>query len=114
MKDIDKIKALHDQRPFRDDHRSKDLARTGEEAALPRTSVGLLRMGQVCESSKAALRLRTQRGRSLACADLWDAWRDQGGHWLQSFAIVTTEANELMAPIHPRTPVILHERDYDR
>ena len=33
---------------------------------------------------------------------------------LQSFAIVTTEANELMARIHPRMPVILHPRDYDR
>jgi putative SOS response-associated peptidase YedK len=27
---------------------------------------------------------------------------------------VTTEANELMAKIHPRMPVILHVRDYDR
>jgi putative SOS response-associated peptidase YedK len=25
-----------------------------------------------------------------------------------------TEANELMAKIHPRMPVILHPRDYDR
>ena len=30
------------------------------------------------------------------------------------YAIVTTEANELMAKIHPRMPVILHARDYDR
>lgn len=27
---------------------------------------------------------------------------------------MTTEANELMAKIHPRMPVILHARDYDR
>ena len=27
---------------------------------------------------------------------------------------MTTEANELMASIHPRMPVILHSRDYDR
>ena len=45
---------------------------------------------------------------------LWDAWKDKDGHWLQSFAIVTTEANELMSRIHPRMPVILHSRDYDR
>jgi len=49
-----------------------------------------------------------------AFAGLWDAWKDKQGHWLQSFAIVTTDANELMAPIHPRMPVILHARDYDR
>ena len=34
--------------------------------------------------------------------------------WLQSFAIVTTEANELMSRVHPRMPCILHPRDYDR
>ena len=50
----------------------------------------------------------------MAFAGLWDAWKDKEGHWLQSFAIVTTEANELMAKIHPRMPVILHTRDYDR
>ena len=27
---------------------------------------------------------------------------------------MTTEANELMAPIHPRMPMLLHARDYDR
>ncbi len=50
----------------------------------------------------------------FAFAGLWDAWKDAQGHWLQSFAIVTTDANELMSRIHPRMPVILHARDYDR
>jgi putative SOS response-associated peptidase YedK len=54
-------------------------------------------------------------GSLLAFAGLWDAWKDKDGHWLQSFWIVTTEANELLAQIpHPRMPVILHARDYDR
>lgn len=50
----------------------------------------------------------------FAFAGIWDAWRDSRGDWLQSFAIVTTEPNEIMAKIHPRMPVILHRRDYDR
>ncbi|MBB5056923.1 putative SOS response-associated peptidase YedK [Granulicella aggregans] len=50
----------------------------------------------------------------FAFAGLWDAWKDPGGGWLQSFSIVTTEANELMSSIHTRMPVILHNRDYDR
>jgi len=33
---------------------------------------------------------------------------------LDTFSIVTTEANELTDPIHDRMPVILHPRDYDR
>ena len=53
-------------------------------------------------------------GQPFAFAGLWDAWKDGEGHWLQSYAIVTTEANELMSRIHPRMPVILHPRDYDR
>jgi putative SOS response-associated peptidase YedK len=50
----------------------------------------------------------------FAFAGLWDAWKDEQDKWLQSFSIVTTEANELMSQIHSRMPVILHERDYDR
>lgn len=50
----------------------------------------------------------------FAFAGLWDAWKDDAGNWLQSFTIVTTEANELMSQIHTRMPVILHPRDYDR
>jgi putative SOS response-associated peptidase YedK len=53
-------------------------------------------------------------GGLFAFAGVWDAWKDAQGHWLQSYAIVTTEANELMSRIHPRMPVILHARDYDR
>lgn len=53
-------------------------------------------------------------GGMFAFAGLWDAWKDSAGHWLQSYTIVTTEANELMSRIHPRMPVILHTRDYDR
>ena len=46
----------------------------------------------------------------LAFAGLWDAWKDPAnGRWLQSFAIITTDANELMAPVHNRMPVILDE-----
>ncbi len=50
----------------------------------------------------------------FAFAGLWDGWKDAEGKWLQSFTIVTTEANELMAAVHTRMPAILHPRDYDR
>jgi len=50
----------------------------------------------------------------FAFAGLWDAWKDTQGNWLQTFTIVTTEANELMSSVHARMPVILHPRDYDR
>lgn len=50
----------------------------------------------------------------FAFAGVWDAWRDVHGEWMQTFAIVTTEANELMGGMHPRMPVILAPKDYDR
>ena len=53
-------------------------------------------------------------GKAFAFAGIWDGWKDAQGYWLQSFAIVTTEANELMARIHSRMPVILRPSDYDR
>jgi putative SOS response-associated peptidase YedK len=53
-------------------------------------------------------------GNPMAFAGIWDAWKHKDGDWLQSFAIVTTEANELLAWMHPRMPVILRPRDYDR
>jgi putative SOS response-associated peptidase YedK len=54
-------------------------------------------------------------GKMMAFAGLWDAWKDPAnGQWLQSYTIITTDANELMAPVHDRMPVILHPRDFDR
>ena len=50
----------------------------------------------------------------FAFAGLWDAWKEPDGGWHQSFSIITTEANELMAAVHTRMPVILHSKDYGR
>jgi putative SOS response-associated peptidase YedK len=50
----------------------------------------------------------------FAFAGLWDVWKEPDGGWLQSYSIITTDANELMEPVHNRMPVILHPRDYDR
>jgi putative SOS response-associated peptidase YedK len=41
-------------------------------------------------------------------AAVWDRWECDGKS-LESFAVVTTEANYLMAKIHDRMPVILDD-----
>jgi putative SOS response-associated peptidase YedK len=50
-------------------------------------------------------------GEPLAVAGLWSAWRDKNGPkdapWLHSCAVITTSANDTMAPVHDRMPVIL-------
>jgi putative SOS response-associated peptidase YedK len=43
----------------------------------------------------------------FAFAGLWDQWSDAEGRTLRTCTIVTTEPNELLAPIHNRMPVIL-------
>jgi putative SOS response-associated peptidase YedK len=51
----------------------------------------------------------------LAFAGVWDSWRDKvTGQFLESYSILTTEPNELMAGIHNRMPVILSPDEYQR
>jgi putative SOS response-associated peptidase YedK len=44
----------------------------------------------------------------FAFAGIWDAWKRPDGTYLETFAIVTTEPNELVAQIHDRLALILH------
>ena len=43
----------------------------------------------------------------FAFAGLWELWRSPEGDELKSCTIITTEANSLVAQVHPRMPVIL-------
>jgi len=48
----------------------------------------------------------------FAFAGVWDQWR-RGDRSITSCAIITTTANELLAKIHRRMPVILSAESYD-
>ncbi|MCO0638109.1 SOS response-associated peptidase, partial [Lutimaribacter sp. EGI FJ00014] len=53
--------------------------------------------------------------RPFCIAAIWEEWKDrQTDAVSRTFAVVTCEANELMAPIHPRMPVIIAPDDYPR
>ena len=53
-------------------------------------------------------------GEPFALGGLWEAWRSKGGEWLITCAILTTEPNDLLEPIHDRMPVIVRPGDYAR
>jgi putative SOS response-associated peptidase YedK len=40
-------------------------------------------------------------------AGLWETWKPRGGEAVETFTIMTTEANDAIATIHDRMPVIL-------
>ena len=40
-------------------------------------------------------------------AGLWETWKDPQGNVVPSCTIITTAANDFLAPIHDRMPVIL-------
>ncbi len=54
-------------------------------------------------------------GSTYAFAGLWERWRDPATkRSLETFAVITTDANEMLQPMHDRMPVILEAKDYDR
>ena len=61
--------------------------------------------------SKVPHRIALKSGESFAFAGIWSTVHDPSRRPYTTFAILTTEANELMAQIHTRMPVILHARD---
>ncbi len=59
--------------------------------------------------------LRRRDGRPMALAGIWEVWRpggDPAAEALRTCAIITTSANETVAPIHDRMPVILEPGDW--
>jgi putative SOS response-associated peptidase YedK len=48
-------------------------------------------------------------------AGVWDRWKDPQMHeWLETFSIITTDPNQVVAPLHNRMPVIIERKDYAR
>jgi putative SOS response-associated peptidase YedK len=56
---------------------------------------------------------RMQDQHPFGFAGLWEKWKAIDGQVLETCIILTTEANEVLQPVHDRMPVILHSDDYD-
>lgn len=64
------------------------------------------------EGGKQPFWIRRKDGGLLALAGLWETWQGPNGEELDTCAILTTDPNEVMAPIHDRMPVILGKDAY--
>ena len=53
-------------------------------------------------------------GAPLALAGLWESWIAPEGGIVRTACIITSAANELMAPVHDRMPVIIDAADWPR
>ena len=48
-------------------------------------------------------------------AGLWERWKNPaGGEWLESFSVITTNPDQVVAPLHNRMPAIIERKDYGR
>jgi putative SOS response-associated peptidase YedK len=67
------------------------------------------------QKAKQPYAIGMKDGAPFGIAGIWENWKDPAsGEWLRTFAIITTDANELVADIHDRMPVILSRYDYAR
>jgi len=60
---------------------------------------------------KQPFRIFVKNNPIFSMAGLWERWKSPEGQTIESFNIITTEANSFMKPIHNRMPVILKEED---
>jgi len=67
------------------------------------------------QKAKQPYAIAMKDGAPFGISGIWENWKDPtSGEWTLTFAIITTDANEFVAEIHDRMPVILSRYDYAR
>jgi putative SOS response-associated peptidase YedK len=64
--------------------------------------------------AKQPYMIRRHDGKPFAFAGLWSTWKDpEKQEPVETFTIMTTDANDFIRPLHDRMPVILAPEDFD-
>jgi putative SOS response-associated peptidase YedK len=65
--------------------------------------------------AKQPFAIAMKSGEPFGLAAIWENWRrPDTGEWMRTFCVITTTANELIADIHDRMPVIIAPPSHDR
>ncbi|MEM7513030.1 MAG: SOS response-associated peptidase, partial [Bacteroidota bacterium] len=68
---------------------------------------------QKLEKGKQPMWISLNAHERFYMAGIYSYWKSPEGTWLETFSVITTNPNPLMAPIHDRMPVILPENLVD-
>ena len=67
------------------------------------------------QRAKQPYAIAMKDGKPFGIGGLWENWKGPpSGQWIRTFVVITTDANELVAQIHNRMPLILAPSDYAR
>src|SRR5215472_813694 len=67
---------------------------------------------QAIDGTKQPYAVARADGQPMVFAGLWEGWRGADGTVLRTFTIVTTNANQVLRPLHERMSVILEPADW--
>ena len=65
-------------------------------------------------AKKQPYKIALRNGGLLAFAGLWETWTPEIGEPVETFAIITTQANKLISEVGERMPAIIPPADYQR
>ena len=109
-------RAQADQRQVRDRAHAADLPRCLSRRRCIVPVDGFFEWKAIKgQKAKQPYAIAMKDGSPFGLGGLWENWKDPtSGEWVRTFAIITTDANELVAEIHDRMPLILAPTDYVR
>lgn len=68
---------------------------------------------QKTDNQKTPFYIKLKKQPLFSFAGLFDLWKDAQGKEIRSYTIITTQPNNVLAPIHNRMPVVLEPEEED-
>ena len=73
---------------------------------------GFYEWEHTCDHRKQPYFIQMADHSPMCLAGLWETWKAPDNNVIETFAILTTAANKVVAPLHDRMPVIIQPDDF--